>query len=178
MFTLFSLTLSSLPSPVVYFPDSQDSAEPSTQLVVARAPPAAPGRTVESPSALHSRRRRRRMDFLAPSPRRFAFSSSPSFPAPPSPSTTTRPLVEMVSLPDAAVEVVLDFLPAEQALAMMARSRATDRVGNCSKYALSRMDKIVTGLAAAEDAFHQVRTQICMCGHSRTTKKLQSIYSG
>lgn len=51
----------------------------------------------------------------------------------------------------------MDYLPAPQALSMIVRSRARDRASTCSKYALSRLDKMVTGLATAEDAFHHVR---------------------
>ncbi|CAM9136369.1 unnamed protein product, partial [Pylaiella littoralis] len=43
---------------------------------------------------------------------------------------------------------------------MLVRSRAVDRSLGCSKYALSRMDKMVTDLALAEEAFHQSREKI------------------
>lgn len=63
----------------------------------------------------------------------------------------------MSYLPEAAVEVILDFLPAAQALSMVARSRpAAERRAKCARYALSRLDKLASGLAAAEDAYQQV----------------------
>lgn len=47
---------------------------------------------------------------------------------------------------------------------MVVRSRAADRSVSCSKYALSRMDKMVASLAAAEEAFHQVRSWVPVVG--------------
>lgn len=125
---------------------------------------------VDSLSSL-PRRRRRREDTPTPSPRRFAFSSSSSSSSSQSSSSTSSPTshassyytsqscpsAEPLCLPDAVVEVIMDYLPAPQALSMIVRSRARDRASTCSKYALSRLDKMVTGLATAEDAFHHVR---------------------
>lgn len=83
---------------------------------------------------------RQRVDgIFSPSPRRLSFSS------------------EDIFMPDTAAEAILDFLPAPQALSIMARSRSIERRVKCSRYCLSRLDKMVTSLAAAEEAYHQVR---------------------
>lgn len=115
------------------------------------------------------RHRRRRKDTPPPpTPRHIAFSSSScsttqsrNFVVVNEPSDDSACDQSTFRLPDAVVEVVMDFLPAAQALSMVARSRAADRGMRCSRYALSRLDKVVTGLAVAEDAYHNVRRDHC-----------------
>ena len=145
---------------------------------------------IDSLSSL-PRRRRRRQDTPPPSPRRFDFSSSSSSPsssASRSPSSRASSLCTFQSspspfssisagslrLPDGVVEVVLDYLPAPQAFSMIVRSRSRNRASTCAKYALSRMDKMVSGLAAAEDAFHHVRRPVAVIG-LRTGKVIMSL---
>lgn len=102
-----------------------------------RASPSPKGRSTElaDPQA-----QRQRIDgVFSPSPRRLSFSS------------------EDIFMPDTAAEAILDFLPAPQALSIMARSRSVERRVKCSRYCLSRLDKMVSSLAAAEEAYHQVR---------------------
>ena len=69
---------------------------------------------------------------------------------------------------------MLDYLPAPQAFSMIVRSRSRNRASTCAKYALSRMDKMVSGLAAAEDAFHHVRRPVAVIG-LRTGKVIMSL---
>lgn len=79
-------------------------------------------------------------------------SSSRSPPPPPLPAAAA------LHLPDEVVEVVLDFLPVLRAVAMIVRSHAADRSLSCSKYALSRLDRMVTSLVKAEETFQRVRS--------------------
>lgn len=96
-----------------------------------------------------------------PSPHRIDFSpssvSSSSSSSDSSSDSSPRPSDDMSCLPEAAVEVILDFLPAAQALSMVARSRpVVEHRAKCARYALSRLDKLASSLTAAEDAYQQV----------------------
>lgn len=63
-------------------------------------------------------------------------------------------------LPDTAVETILGYLPAKQAISMVARSRSLLRGLACSRYCMLRLSTMVDSLDRAEAAFHARRVSV------------------
>jgi len=148
------------------------SLDGTTAAVVETPPPLPPlhrsGRSHRRRRSTSSSRRREsspdRFSAPSPPPRRHrgslpllpCTSSSSSSSQPPRSPPSSPPLAPPpLRLPDGVVEVILDFLPVVRAVSMLVRSRAPGRSLSCSRYALSRLDRVVTGLAEAEESFHR-----------------------